>query len=107
MTMTLSTPEVYSQELQATVTPPSSESENLMRNVPTSLAFRNSSASCRDTNPSRALDTGNFVITLVSIQRHAPVYPHAAEVLLGELHHGVEPLPEGEAAVGERLLAEL
>ena len=105
--MTLYTTEVYSQELQATVTPPSSESENLMRNVPTSLAFRNSSASCRDTNPSRALDTGNFVITLVSIQRHAPVYPHAAEVLLGELHHGVEPLPEGEAAVRERLLAEL
>ena len=54
----LSTTEVYSQELQATVTPPSSESENLMRKVPTSLAFRNSSASCRDTNPSRALDRG-------------------------------------------------
>ena len=32
-------------EPQATVTPPSSESENLMRNVPTSLDFRNSSAS--------------------------------------------------------------
>ena len=56
MTMTLSPTEVYSQELQATVTPPSSESENLMRNVPTSLAFRNSSASCRETNPSKALN---------------------------------------------------
>ena len=43
-------------ELQATVTPPSSESENLMRKVPTSLDFRNSSASCLDTNPNNALN---------------------------------------------------
>ena len=50
------TTRVDSRELQATVTPPSSESENLMRNVPTSLVLRNSSASCRETKPSRALN---------------------------------------------------
>ena len=36
-----------------------------------------------------------------------PVYPQPPEVLLGELHDGVEPVPEGEGAVGEGLLAEL
>ena len=48
-------------ELQATVTPPSSESENLMRKVPTSLDFRNSSASCLDTNPNNALNKKNII----------------------------------------------
>ena len=38
---------------------------------------------------------------------YVPVDPETPEVLLGELHDGVEPVPEGEAAVRERLLAEL
>ena len=45
----------YSLEIQATVTPPSSLSENLIRKVPTSLACRNSSACWRDTKPNSAL----------------------------------------------------
>ena len=39
--------------------------------------------------------------------RLSPVNPHPAQIFLGELHHSVEPFPESEAPVRQRLLAEL
>lgn len=39
--------------------------------------------------------------------RHSPVHPGSPQVLSGELHDGVEPLPEGEVSLAERLFAEL
>jgi hypothetical protein len=36
-----------------------------------------------------------------------PVHPGSPQVLSGELHDGVEPLPEGEVSLAERLFAEL
>ena len=39
--------------------------------------------------------------------RYIPINPHSPEILLGELHDSVEPLPECEAPVWQGLLAEL
>ena len=41
------------------------------------------------------------------IQSSPPVNPHPSQILLGQLHHSVEPLPEGERSVREGLLTEL
>lgn len=38
---------------------------------------------------------------------YAAVVPRPPQMLPGDLHRGVEPLPEGERPVGQRLLAEL
>ena len=38
---------------------------------------------------------------------HSPIDPHSSEIFFSKFHHSVEPFPECEASVWQRLFAEL